>query len=121
MHVFSDARNQILDGGPAGGDDHDGKNDENHNLAPLGFRLIGRIGNHAGFRAAFGVERIFGDHAVFIEAEIVGDGANEATVEHAARQFFPLFFFERGQKARSDAGSQGNFFQGNSPHFTFTF
>ena len=64
-------------------------------------------------------EVIFGEEIFFVEAEVAGDGADEAAVENAARQLVPIFIFEGFEKAQADAGSDNDFVGRDFAQFAF--
>jgi hypothetical protein len=49
------------------------------------------------------LERVFGDEAIFIQAEVARDGANKSAIEDPAGQLLPLFVFECFEEARRNA------------------
>ena len=57
---------------------------------------------------------VLGEKGLLVEAEIAGDGANEASIENAAGQLVPVFIFEGFQEARANARRQGYFSGGTS-------
>jgi len=64
---------------------------------------------------------VLGKKRFFIEAEIVGNRANEAAVEDAAGKLVPLFVFERSQKTGADARCLSDFLQRDFAQFPFAF
>ena len=57
----------------------------------------------------------------FVEAEIVGDGANESAIEDATGKLVPIFVFERFQKTGADARCLSDFLQRDFAQFPFAF
>jgi len=53
---------------------------------------------------------VFAEKSLFIEAEVARDGTNKAAIEHAAREFAPIFVFQGFQEARANARGRSNLF-----------
>lgn len=106
-----DLRSQVVDRGPACGDDQNCQNHQHGDARPHALRFIRRIGDDARIRSALGLQRVFGHQIVFIESQIARDRADEAAIENTAGQLLPLFVFECFEEARRNACGDGNFFQ----------
>src|SRR5277367_5698760 len=66
-------------------------------------------------------ERIFGDQAVFVKAQIVRRGADKSAVEGAPRQDFPVTVFQSLQKTGADPRGGSDLFERDAAHFPFAF
>ena len=62
---------------------------------------------------------VFGQEVFLVEAEEMGDRANEPAIEYASGQAVPLFILESFEVASPDAGSGGDFVQGHAAEFPF--
>jgi len=58
--------------------------------------MFGLRGNGSNLGAVRQI--VFAEKSLFIEAEVARDGANEATIEHAARELAPIFVFQASRK-----------------------
>ena len=88
---------------------------------PISRHFGGMLGRRAKVVRALRFERVFGDQAVFIEAQKARDRANESAIEHAAGQLVPLIILDGFEETRADARGGGNFLQGDAAHFAFAF
>jgi len=118
-HERDEARTVAVGQEGAAGEDHDEQRGGEKDRAPLARNFDGRIGNDAGVGAMLGFESVFGDKAIFVEAEEAGDGADEAAIEDAAGELVPLVAFEGFEEAGADACGGGDFLEGDAAHFSF--
>ena len=103
MQARGDLGSKIMNGGPAPGENQNHQNNHHGNSCPHSLRFIGRVRYDAGIGAAPGLQGVFGDQAIFVEAQIPCDRANKSAIEDSARQLFPLFAFEGFEEARRNA------------------
>ena len=64
---------------------------------------------------------VFGEEIFFVEAEVAGDGADEAAVENAAGELVPIFVFESFEKAQADASGDNDFIGRDFAKFALAF
>ncbi len=64
---------------------------------------------------------VLGQKRFLIQAEVVGDRADEAAIEDAAGKLAPFFVLERLQKTGADARCLSDFLQRDFAQFPFAF
>ena len=101
----------VVDAADDGTEKENEQTDEEEEGNPLGGgqAMFGLRGNGSNLGAVRQI--VFAEKSLFIEAEVARDGANEATIEHAARELAPIFVFQGFQKARANARGCGNLLQ----------
>lgn len=80
-----------------------------------------RVSDDPRFGAAFRLESIFRDQAIFVETKEARNCADESAIENAAGQLVPLLVFQSHKKSRRNARGGGNFFQRDASHFPLAF
>src|ERR1700675_4762712 len=89
---------------------------------PLGMRgeliLVG--GWCVGFLDTAG-EIVFGEQILFVQAEVLGDGADESAGEAAAWELLPFLVFDGFEESRADAGTRGQLCQSHFAHIALAF
>src|ERR1700688_4821228 len=89
---------------------------------PLGRRgeliLVG--GWCVGFLDTAG-EIVFGEQILFVQAEVLGDGADESAGETAAGELVPLLVFNGIKESGTDAGAGGQLSESDFAHFALAF
>jgi hypothetical protein len=93
------------------------------NKNPENWNPFGRPGNRIFVRGrSFDFllpvrEIVFAEQALFVEAQLAGDGADETPIENASGKFSPVFVFKRFEETSADARGRGYFGGRNFSHF----
>src|ERR1700675_888597 len=73
-----------------------------------------------GFLNAAG-QIVFGEQILFVQAEVLCDGADESTGKAAARELLPLLIFDGFEESRANASASGQLSERDFAHIAFAF